>query len=184
MGYPRTDDPRRSLFFALTLAKARDGILEELRKWRAENIVISSNAPLRKDGLPYSVNTKTEDAGVAVYFTRGEEQWVVPCDEYESIAENMQAIRYIIESFRTIERHGGHQAFRSATSNFKALPERGTGATCWEILKIAPGANAATIREAYHRELLASQVNGQISHEQLNFLNTAKEQCMAAINLS
>ncbi|PSR53889.1 hypothetical protein AHMF7605_10355 [Adhaeribacter arboris] len=187
LGYPRTEEPRRSLFFALTIAKARDGILEELRKWKADNVVISSNAPLMKNGQPYSTKTigHQEDTGVAVYFNRAGEQWVVPCDEYDTIWDNMQAIRYIIESLRTIERHGGAQAFRSATTNFKALPERGTGLTGWEILKIKPCATEAEIKKAYRDQLKTAQgALGNITSEKLDLLVRAKEECLAAINRS
>ena len=50
--------------------------LAELRRFGASNIVISSNVPTGRGGLPLASAKRVDDAGVAVYFTlKGKE----PC---------------------------------------------------------------------------------------------------------
>jgi len=178
LGHPRTDKTRESLFnkYTLTLVKARDGVLEELNKWKAKNVIISTNAPSKKDGTPYATFPKPTDTGVAVYFTLNNELRVIPCDEYKSIEENLQAVKYVIESLRTIERHGGLQVFKTAFNGFKALPEVGTGRAWWEILNLTPIANAAQIRESYKKLIWQAHPDRGGSTDKVVELNEAMKQ--------
>ena len=49
--------------------------LAELRRFGASNIVVSSNVPTGRGGLPLASAKRVDDAGVAVYFTlKGKER--------------------------------------------------------------------------------------------------------------
>jgi hypothetical protein len=61
---PRNPRPKY-VRFQVSFAVARDHLLNELRLMGARNLTISSNVPLRRDGLPYANQGTVEDAGVA-----------------------------------------------------------------------------------------------------------------------
>ena len=71
-GWPRTPSAKRetdSRFGGkggLTMGRARDQLVAELHRLGAGSIVISSNVPLRPDGLPYAETRRLDDPGVAV----------------------------------------------------------------------------------------------------------------------
>jgi len=184
LGHPRTEKTRESLFnkYTLTLVKARDGVLEELNKWKAKNVIISSNAPSKKDGTPYATFPKPTDAGVAVYFTLNNELRVIPCDEYNSIEENLQALKYVIESLRTIERHGGRQVFNTAFGGFKALPEVGSARRWWEILDVPQNANANQINNAYKAKMWSAHPDRGGSTDKVAELTEARKQGLEQLN--
>lgn len=67
--WPRTPvSKRQQARFEVSFRVARDQLFEELRLLRATVVIVSSNIPLRKDGLPYASYREPEDPGVAVYF--------------------------------------------------------------------------------------------------------------------
>lgn len=67
LGKPRTGY-RTAASFKTSLADARDGLLLELARMSANEVVLSTNMELRRDGLPYAQRRQPLDPGVAVYF--------------------------------------------------------------------------------------------------------------------
>jgi hypothetical protein len=71
-GWPRSTWSQRgkSRFNGQTVSQIKE-LQRELRLLGARNVVISSNVPVRQDGLPYADAAKRryDDPGVAVYFT-------------------------------------------------------------------------------------------------------------------
>lgn len=122
-GYRRTTPAWRAEgTFSVTPGKARDHLVHELELLGATSIVISSDVPLRRDGLPMANRTEPADPGVAVYFLYEQEQYVFACDRYDRIHKNMRAIGLSIAAMRTIERHGGLEMMRRSFRGFQALP--------------------------------------------------------------
>ena len=70
LGWKRTTYPTYARFGEHSLAYSRDKLIEELHRLGAKNIIISTNIPLRNDGLPRSSYRTPEDKGVVVYFTK------------------------------------------------------------------------------------------------------------------
>lgn len=71
VGWPRTRQPESSRFDPRgdrSFATARDALIAELERLGAASIILSTNIPLRKDGLPRASSRQPEDRGVAVYF--------------------------------------------------------------------------------------------------------------------
>ena len=64
IGYKRTSWQQSSRFNT-SFANARDQIVKELRLMGAKNVIISTNVPLRQDGLPYANFKAIADTGVA-----------------------------------------------------------------------------------------------------------------------
>lgn len=106
-----------------TIAAATNKLLEELRLFGCDNVIISSDLKLRLDGLPYSSQRTPEDSGVAVYFTYKKEQRVIACDTYSNIGCNIWGISKTIEALRGINRWGCSEILNKAFDGFKALPE-------------------------------------------------------------
>lgn len=156
IAWPRTKYPTRARFDT-SGNKAKVGLLNELRLLKASNIVVSSNAQLRRDGLPY-VGQRLEDCGVAVYFTLNKEQQCIPCDKWDSLDDNIQAVRKTVEALRGLERWGAKEMVNAAFRGFKALPEsiimgEHTARAWYEVLEVSQNAPESVIKAAYKAQL-------------------------------
>jgi len=121
MGWPRTERPTFSRF-NVTFNTQVNELRHELRLLGAKSVVLTTNIPLRKDGLPYS-NYRIEDPGVAVYFLlKGVEQ-CMPCDRWNKIQDNLRALVKTITALRGIERWGAKDMVNAAFRGFVALPD-------------------------------------------------------------
>jgi len=109
--------------FKSNFAKARDGLIYEIRMLGGKNIILSTNVPLRGDGLPYAAKKEPEDSGIAIYFKNSGNDMVFACDKYVKTWENMVAVRKTIEAIRGIKRWGASDMMERAFTGFKALPD-------------------------------------------------------------
>ncbi|MEH1902486.1 MAG: J domain-containing protein [Nostoc sp.] len=91
---------RASATYSVGFAKARDDLLDELRLSSADDVVISSNIPLRKDGLPYASFNEPLDPGIAVYFRGNGQSYVICCDAWDKAKDNLRAIGQYISALR------------------------------------------------------------------------------------
>ncbi len=147
--WPRTPSHRRkNSRYEVNFAKARDDISKELKLLGAREIVISTNIPLRKDGLPYAGLSEPNDPGVAVYWVeRGE--WkgsdyemhhrVIACDHWRKVRENMRAANLAIAALRALKRTGATQVIDKAFTGFSALPNPDTKKTWRTVLGFPSG---------------------------------------------
>lgn len=127
-GWPRIPDARRAPSrFRTRYLDAYDNLMKELNLLGATGVIISSNAPLRRDGKPYSdaMTDDLEDPGVACYFTLNGEPRVMARDGHPIPAENLHAIGHVIGHLRGLERHGGSYMMSRAFAGFAALPAPG-----------------------------------------------------------
>lgn len=126
LGVPRLRaHERRDSRFKTAFGAARDQLLNELKLLGADlrkGVVISSNVPLRQDGLPYAGQANPADPAVAVYFWLGGKQRVFGCDRYRKVSDNLYAVTLTIEALRGIKRWGTSQMFDQAFTGFTALP--------------------------------------------------------------
>jgi len=117
--FKRTKSPTSSRFQS-TINAALNGVREELNRLGKDtgknvtDVIISSNVTLGEH--------RPKDAGVAVWFTWGDMQVCFPCDRYQKVEDNLRAIALIIESHRTIMRHGGLHILEATFRGFSALP--------------------------------------------------------------
>lgn len=153
-GWERTRRPKRAAY-KVSMAQARDELVTELTRFGAKHILITSNLPLRRDGLPLATRAKIVDPGVAVYFEREEEEYCVPCDAWDSVEANMRAIGLTIENLRAIQRHGTRQMVAAAASGYRALPAQAGGTGWWDLLGIPTDSSVDAIERRY-RELARS----------------------------
>jgi hypothetical protein len=175
---PRTRNPQRSRF-DVSLATARDCLLHEIRLLGGTLPILSSNIPLRLDGLPYANHRQPDDKGVAVYFTLNRQQMCFCCDRWDSVADNFQAIRKTIEALRGIERWGTGDMVQQAFTGFVLLP---APTSAWEILGLKPGASADQIEKAHRdkaRRWHPDHEGG--SHEEMARLNAARDELLRRV---
>jgi hypothetical protein len=117
---------------------ARDRLLRELRLLGAQHVVLSSNIPLRRDGLPYADFRRPDDPGVAVYFLYRKRQMCFACDRYYMTEDNVRAIALTIEALRGIERWGASDMIERAFTGFQAIAEKSQRS--WrEVFGFKPG---------------------------------------------
>lgn len=123
-GWPRTPMAKRgkSRFVANTYDQIRM-IHRELKLLKAKNVVVSSNVPLRQDGMPYAdyLRRRYDDPGVAVYFTLKDRNLCMARDAYWTPFENMRSLVMTVSGMRQIERHGGSAMMEKAFSGFIAI---------------------------------------------------------------
>lgn len=141
-GRPRTEAHRRTWSqFKATFGKARDRCLGEIRMLGGKEAIVSSNLPLRLDGMPYASRGATfADSGVAVYFTYKGKPMCFACDRWAKVEDNMHAIALTIGALRGIARWGTGDMMEAAFTGFAALPAPGqTSAPGWrELFGFAP----------------------------------------------
>jgi len=125
-GWPRTESHRRQRArFDTPFTCTRDNLLNEIRLLGGKSVVISSNLPLKRDGLPYANFRTPDDVGIAVYFELNKNQQCIPCDKWTSINDNLHAIELSIKALRGLERWGAKEMVNAAFRGFEALPPHG-----------------------------------------------------------
>ena len=82
----------------------------------------------------------------AVYFTRGDQPFVMAVDRFDSDAANLRSIGLAIAAMRILERHGGSALMDRAFAGFAALP---APRSCWDVLGIEEGADKEEIERAF-----------------------------------
>lgn len=154
VGWKRTTTRTRSRF-KVTPGRARDEVIHELKRMGVPdwNIIISTNIPLRRDGLPYAGKESPIDPGVAVYFRKNNKPLVFACDAYTSVMDNLWAIAKTIDALRGIERWGASDMLERAFTGFAALPAPLVDKPWWEILGVASNASQEIVKARY-RELV------------------------------
>lgn len=152
LGWRRTEShERQRARYSVTFATARDDLLSELSLLRAQSVVLSTNIPLKRDGLPYANFQEPADPGVAVYFTTRETTQVIACDKWTLTKDNLRACGYAVASLRQLERCGASEILERAFTGFQALP---SGDDPWDVLGIEPTADPVPVQKAFRARAL------------------------------
>jgi hypothetical protein len=151
--HPRTQY-RRAARFAMDFTTARGELLRELGLLGAKDYILSTNIPIRRDGLPMVPDREPADPGVAVYFARKGKPFVIGCDQFSRVRWNLRAVGATIEALRAIERHGTTSMMEQAFSGFAFLPEAARPRGWREVLSVSPiGPVDPDVVRARYREL-------------------------------
>lgn len=109
-GFERTDKRNRKPYphgFRVDRRQAFENILEELKKLGAAEVRIDSGAT-EKTMNPnlLSQESNPDDPSVVVYFTKDGQDYAVPCDKWDNVRDNAQAIAKYLDAKRALDRYG------------------------------------------------------------------------------
>lgn len=162
-----------------TLGLYRDDLLAELHRLGAEKVLISSNVPIRRDGsMIIDGMREPTDPGVAAYFERDSQPFVLACDRYTYVRCNVAGLAKVIEAMRAIERHGSPSLLMHAMSGFKQLPSHEANESWWVVLGVESTATRADV-EAAHMALAERHhpdAGGQ--HDRMASINAARDRAL------
>lgn len=191
VGWVRTASRRSSNYEATEFGKNRDLVLRALRMWsERRDIVLSTNVPLTRDGLPYaSTPQRLQDPGVAVYWMRNKKPQVIACDRWVGVGENMRAIWYALDALRQLERCGASQVIERAYAGFAALPAAGRLKPWREVLGVTDemlrglGLNGRNqiVHEAYLELVKIHHPDKGGSTERMAEINRARDEALQEI---
>lgn len=122
VGFQRTKTPLESMFGDRSFSRSRDEIFAELGRLGAQKVILSTNVPLTKDGIPYANRGPVKDSGVAVYFIWKGKSRTIACDHWRKIEDNLHAITLTIGALRGLERWGASGILERAFMGLQALP--------------------------------------------------------------
>lgn len=163
-GQPRTKKPRRAKF-QITPAAARQDLLHELAQLGARGVVLSTNVPLRRDGL---------------YFEVDGEEHEIACDVWDSVKDNIRAIGLSVAALRGIERWGSTSLMKRVFSAFRML-QGPAQKLWWDVLGVEPTAGPDEVRAAYRARALEVHPDHGGDEAKMAELNAAKEQAEKAV---
>lgn len=165
--------------FRISRSRAFDNILEELRKMDARNVQVKTAAPhtQAEPHRPYADRTP-DDPGVVVYFERDGQQFAVPCDQWDNLRDNAQAIAKYLDAKRAIQRYGVSTV--GSEYQTQALPSADDDAVVasqppHEVLGVTPDAPEASVKGAYRELLKERHPDHGGSREEFEQLQAAKE---------
>lgn len=157
VGYPRTTNRIRSPFLQ-SMDKAQKFLRKEIDRLGARKLIVSSNIPIRKDGMFYAdwMSKKIDDPGVAIYFTYKGKEISMCCDQYLLVWENTYALGKAIEALRGLERWGVSDFLDRAFTGFTALPPSVTPeVNIWHVLGLTEKpADLKDVVTAYRKKAL------------------------------
>ena len=180
-GWARTKYPHQSRY-RTTFGSSRDKVLHSLKLMNVipSEVVLSTNVPLRRDGLPYSNVSEPKDPGVAVYWMKGKQPQVIACDHWRRTWENMHAIWFALESLRALERCGATQILERAFTGFAALPAAHRSKPWREVLGIDT-ASRSVIEQAFKELALIHHPDRGGSHERMAEITRARDEALAEL---
>lgn len=173
--------------FEVSFAVARDHLIEELRRLGAIGVIISTSVPLRRDGLPYANQKEPADPGVAVYFQLKRQPYVLACDRFLTVRDNLRAIGLHLDAMRGMKRWGVGSV-EQAFTGYQALPEsrkaefrgedseRNLAPEWWQVLGVTPDASMSAIKQAFREKAALYHPDVSGSHEAMLRLNRAWEE--------
>jgi DnaJ domain len=176
---PRTPQWQRSRSkFATTFAVARDQLGRELKLLGAKDIVLSTNVPLRRDGLPLAGQAQPKDPAVAVYFYRKGRQLCFACDRWNKVEDNVWAVCKTIDALRGVARWGTGDMIEAAFRGYAALLP---AAEPWhKVLGLDAGATRGTVEAAYRVKLAQAHPDRGGSAQQFQAVQDAYQAALMA----
>lgn len=154
-----------------------------MRRLEATDLVISSDVPIRRDGLLYAdaARRKIDNPGVAIYFRLKGKPMVMARDVYWTPHENITGLAHAIEHMRGLARHGGDYMMHRAFEGFTALPAPAKGPSCWDVLGVSPNSSLAEIDRAFRDAAKQAHPDVGGSEVAMAALNSAKSDALARI---
>jgi len=162
----------------LTVSDALTRLSGELARLGATDEVLSTNVPVRLDGLPRSGQSEPTDPGAAVYFKLKGKPRCLACDKWTRVADNIAAIAQHIDALRRIDRYGVG-TLEQAFAGYAALPPSATD--WWIVLGVARESSIDAVEAAHRRLMQAAHPDRGGTHEAMAKLNAARDAARAEL---
>lgn len=180
--WPRTDpvNQKHARFRDRSVFNARKVLENEVRRFGAGGLIISSNLELKLDGTPRSNQRQPEDRGVAIYFTREDQDMALACDVYTTVEDNLWALCRTLDALRQIERDGSPALINRAFKGFAQLPDPDT-LPWWSVLQLTKNATKDDIVSAYRKLAFQTHPDHGGSTEQFDQVQKAYEAALREV---
>lgn len=181
-GHARSEKHARSKFRA-GFPEVLGELQQALRRQRATGWFVSSNYPVGPDGFPDTRwPLKDGDPGAALYWVRGGSRYVMACDAWETVADNLHAIFLTLEADRAKVRWGCSGALERSQAGFLELPGPPPEAEWWTILSVPRELPIEDVRAIYrlrikqwHPDQARSEEDHRLRTQKMKELNAAIE---------
>lgn len=182
-GFPRTPSSARVWgSIKLSMAAAAAELHDEVRMLGGTDVVLSTNIPTNRSGMPYGTYREPSDPGAAIYFKWNGKPVSMACDRYDKVNKNVRALGLTIQAMRAIERHGSSDLLDRAFRGFAALPATASLSSWVDVLGVSAEATEAEIDAAYRRAALVAHPDKATgSDEAMSRLNLAYEDALACV---
>lgn len=177
MGRPRAKYTHSSNF-RTALGKAIQEVRNEVARLGGAKLIISSNLPLRRDGIPYANASQPTDRGVAVYFTYKKRPMCFACDRWTKVEDNMWAIAKTIDALRGIERWGSGEMVEQAFTGFIALP---APEQPWQVLGLSSHATRDEVEDAYRKLAMKHHPDRGGDPQEMARINAARDALLQSL---
>lgn len=159
--------------FRTTPGRAYQEVRDEVARLGGSGLIISTNVPLRRDGMPMANGRPNGDPGVAVYFTYKKKPMCFACDRWWRVEDNARAISKTIEALRGIARWGTGDMIEQAFTGFVALP---APTAWWQTLGLTgPHASRDEIDGAHRRLIMEHHPDRGGNVEKAAEINRARD---------
>lgn len=150
---PRSESREESKF-KTSFDKALTGLRRELRGLGALGVCVSTNLPPARDGWPDPrARLKGDDPAVAVYWQAGGKTFVLACDSWDRVQDNLHAIVLTLGADRGKIRWGCASIKERALAGYLALPEPPKVTPWWEVLGVDEGTSIDVARAVYRTKM-------------------------------
>lgn len=138
-----------------------------------DRMIVSTNIPTTRAGVPMSGRSEPVDPGVAVYFHFDGNPMVLACDKWDRVADNIAAVAAHLGAMRGMERWGVGK-LAQVFAGYAALPAPGAAPGAWyELLSVPESATFEQTRAAYREKACVAHPDNGGSHDQMVALNAA-----------
>lgn len=182
---PRTPKTQTSKFRDHSVASILLDLEAELGRWGvlSSSITITGEMPVGKSGRFISGWRIGDDHGVAVYWKKGDQPFVMAIDRYDRPEDNLHAVVKSIEALRSLERWGGNGIANQAMQGFMELPGQVSGdgiQAHWStVLGVPPDAPLEQVQAAYRELAAKAHPDRGGDHESMADINAAMDQFKA-----
>jgi len=162
----------------LTVADAISRLSGELSRLGATDEILSTNVPVRLDGLPRSGQSEPADPGAAAYFKLKGKPRCLACDKWTRVADNIAAIAQHIDALRRIDRYGVG-TLEQAFAGYTALPPSPND--WWIILGISRESSIGQVEDAFRRLARERHPDAGGTHDEMAKLSAARDAARAEL---
>jgi hypothetical protein len=145
---------RQTSKFKTSFDKSLLQLRRELKLLGAQTVGISSNLPPARDGWPDARGKlKNNDPGVAVYWNHSEKIYVLACDVWDRVEDNLWAIVLTIGADRAKVRWGCAAIESRSMAGYIALPPPPKVDAWWEVFGCSEHTPIDEVRAIYKARL-------------------------------